>query len=677
MVDEKDLRRGFKDYLNDKVSNGKLSVIDANTQYSDADYPRKHAQELGLDYFEMFKTDKDFEQALDLIKLNFEKNGKKNTTFLAYKRALLSFRDFYLEYLKNHTKKLSVKAWFIRSNNGEFVQDFLEKQVVGIGWLRESYEGKSRETIKNCILKEYPNEKQGTIDQWAGCCWRFACEIKVNDYVITNNNDGTLHIGKIIGEYEYSPDFYKENPHIRSVKWIEKIERKTLPAKIQSYLKSSLTVTSFDDSEAIKCLEEICKQNSNKEQDMTKIPLNQILYGPPGTGKTYNTVIKAIEITNPELIQKDKDGNVENYEVLKEKFDELKQQGQIEFVTFHQSYSYEEFVEGIKPDLESNELKYKLDSGVFKRICQNAAKTMTDNFDEVYEKFINDLADYNEDNLFKLKTGKGKTFGITVNSNKNLSIYMGKNLTKWGTLTKENLKNLSDWQYYANPIYTYLKNNYNLVVTETENSIQPYILIIDEINRGNISKIFGELITLIEEDKRETLSVKLPYSQDNFTVPQNLYIIGTMNTSDRSIASIDIALRRRFKFVEMMPRPELVADFGCSFQSIFEKLNTKIKILLDRDHQIGHSYFINTKYANADVSILKEIWFSEIIPLLNEYFYCDWEKLKLVIPGFIKEINIPEELKNECEDSIYEFKTPNEVKDFVGALTQDKFKQEN
>lgn len=406
-------------------------------------------------------------------------------------------------------------------------------------------------------------------------------------------------------------------------------------------------------------------------------PLNQILYGPPGTGKTYNTVIKAIEITNPELIQKDKDGNVENYEVLKEKFDELKQQGQIEFVTFHQSYSYEEFVEGIKPDLESNELKYKLDSGVFKRICQNAAKTMTDNFDEVYEKFINDLADYNEDNLFKLKTGKGKTFGITVNSNKNLSIYMGKNLTKWGTLTKENLKNLSDWQYYANPIYTYLKNNYNLVVTETENSIQPYILIIDEINRGNISKIFGELITLIEEDKRETLSVKLPYSQDNFTVPQNLYIIGTMNTSDRSIASIDIALRRRFKFVEMMPRPELVADFGCSFQSIFEKLNTKIKILLDRDHQIGHSYFINTKYANADVSILKEIWFSEIIPLLNEYFYCDWEKLKLVIPGFIKEINIPEELKNECEDSIYEFKTPNEVKDFVGALTQDKFKQEN
>ena len=400
---------------------------------------------------------------------------------------------------------------------------------------------------------------------------------------------------------------------------------------------------------------------------------NQILYGPPGTGKTYNTVIKAIEITNPELIQKDKDGNVENYEVLKGKFDELRQKGQIEFVTFHQSYSYEEFVEGIKPDLESNDLKYKLDSGVFKRICQNAAKTMTDNFDEVYEKFINDLADYNEDNLFQLKTGKGKTFGITVNSNKNLSIYMGKNLTKWGTLTKENLKNLSDWQYYANPIYTYLKNNYNLVVTETENSIQPYILIIDEINRGNISKIFGELITLIEEDKRGTLSVKLPYSQEDFTVPQNLYIIGTMNTSDRSIASIDIALRRRFKFVEMMPRPEKLVDKNnqplmvedINLQNLLKTINERISYILDRDHQIGHSYFMNWK--NYDMTTLKNVWFDEIMPLLNEYFYSDWDKLQAILgqaneigaeKSFIVKIkkpNLPYEADCNDEEVYYNF----------------------
>ncbi len=330
---------------------------------------------------------------------------------------------------------------------------------------------------------------------------------------------------------------------------------------------------------------------------------NQILYGPPGTGKTYNTIIKAMEIINNA-----KYDSVDNkqYEELKKDFDTLKQQGQIEFVTFHQSYSYEEFVEGIKPSTNCGQIEYKIENGIFKEMC------------------------------------------IKANS-------------------------------------------------DPENN---YVLIIDEINRGNISKIFGELITLIEEDKRiksngvndiddldlnlddtskteNSIIVKLPYSQMNFGVPNNLYILGTMNTSDRSIASIDIALRRRFKFIEMMPKSELVADFGCGFQTIFEKLNTKIKILLDRDHQIGHSYFINTKYANADINTLKEIWFSEIIPLLNEYFYCDWEKLKLVIPGFIKEINIPEELKNECEDSMYEFNTPDDVQDFLEALNQDKFKQEN
>ena len=169
------------------------------------------------------------------------------------------------------------------------------------------------------------------------------------------------------------------------------------------------------------------------------------------------------------------------------------------------------------------------------------------------------------------------------------------------------------------------------------------------------------------------MSVKLPYSQETFTVPKNLYIIGTMNTSDRSISSIDIALRRRFKFVEMMPKRELVADFGINFADIFEDLNTKIKILLDRDHQIGHSYFIKTKYENAGINELKTIWFSEILPLLNEYFYCDWEKLKLVVPGFIKRLDVPETLKNECEDSVYEFKTFDEVVDLKKALSQENF----
>ena len=146
-----------------------------------------------------------------------------------------------------------------------------------------------------------------------------------------------------------------------------------------------------------------------------------------------------------------------------------------------------------------------------------------------------------------------------------------------------------------------------------------------------------------------------------------------MNTSDRSIASIDIALRRRFKFVEMMPKKELVADFGINFADIFENLNTKIKILLDRDHQIGHSYFVKTKYESAGIDELKAIWFSEILPLLNEYFYCDWEKLKLIIPGFIKKVDIPTALKSDCDEDIYEYKSFVEVDDFVSALKSEKF----
>lgn len=174
---------------------------------------------------------------------------------------------------------------------------------------------------------------------------------------------------------------------------------------------------------------------------------------------------------------------------------------------------------------------------------------------------------------------------------------------------------------YAEVILEYIKENFE----------EPHVLIIDEINRGNISKIFGELITLIEDDKRENLEVTLPYSKEPFTIPDNLYIIGTMNTSDRSIASVDIALRRRFKFKEMMPKSSLVADFGIGFEEKFAKINQKISILLDRDHQIGHSYFIKDKYQNADISTLQNIWYDSVLPLLNEYFYGDWDKLQAVL----------------------------------------------
>ena len=241
-----------------------------------------------------------------------------------------------------------------------------------------------------------------------------------------------------------------------------------------------------------------------------------------------------------------------------------------------------------------------------------------------------------------------------------------------------------------------MKKNYNLTVQETQNSTQPYILIIDEINRGNISKIFGELITLIEEDKRETMSVKLPYSQDTFTVPKNLYIIGTMNTSDRSIASIDIALRRRFKFIEMMPRPEILVDENnqllevedIKLQEHLQILNERISYLLDRDHQIGHSYFMN--WENYDITTFKNVWFDEIMPLLNEYFYSDWDKLQAILgkakeigteKSFIIKIKKPDLLHDvDCndEEAYYDFSRKQDVndEDFKKMLENAKLKEQ-
>lgn len=268
------------------------------------------------------------------------------------------------------------------------------------------------------------------------------------------------------------------------------------------------------------------------------------------------------------------------------------------FITFHQAYSYEEFVEGIKPECENDNIIYTIKNGIFKEICLKANNDPSNN----------------------------------------------------------------------------------------------YILVIDEINRGNISKIFGELITLIEEDKRvepngeygfentivknNELLVTLPYSQRKFGVPKNLYILGTMNTSDRSIASIDIALRRRFKFREMMPIVDFVADFGCNFKDCFELLNKRISVLLDRDHQIGHSYFINDKHQNDGINGLKNIWFDSILPLLNEYFYGGWEKLQALLgqakndnTSFIKRIEkISFANSYSCdEDENYDF-VPETECNFVLAM---------
>ena len=271
---------------------------------------------------------------------------------------------------------------------------------------------------------------------------------------------------------------------------------------------------------------------------------NQILYGAAGTGKTYHPVSKALEIIDPNHMKTSPDR-----QAIKQRFDELVEEKRIQFVTFHQSFSYEDFVEGIGVKLghgdgtTAGRLDYEVKAGVFKQICEAA---------------------------------------------------------------------------------------------QQDNS-QPYVLIIDEINRGNISRIFGELITLLEDSKREgedeALSVTLPYSKEKFSVPSNLYIIGTMNSSDRSLTGLDIALRRRFSFIEMQPNPEVLKDIkveGVEIEKLLEKMNQRIEVLLDRDHCIGHAYFMPLQQ-DGSIEKLAEIFAQKIIPLLQEYFYDDWERIAWVL----------------------------------------------
>jgi len=326
------------------------------------------------------------------------------------------------------------------------------------------------------------------------------------------------------------------------------------------------------DSEAykaqLKYLPEAKKKNplkASKETSMKNQPLNQILYGPPGTGKTYNTINKALEIIDGKVPKSRKDA--------KKRYDKIRKLGQIEFITFHQSYGYEEFVEGIKADLKSNNIQYVLEDGVFKKLVKEALD----------------------------------------NTNKN------------------------------------------------------YILIIDEINRGNISKIFGELITLIEPSKRigkkEEIKLTLPNSKESFGVPSNLYIIGTMNTADRSIAQIDTALRRRFEFVEMMPKPELVVDNSknpividnIEVQKVLKAINERIEYIYDREHTIGHSYFMHL-IETPTKDKLDEIFRVNIIPLLAEYFYGDWADIIEVLNdnGFIKEKTLTYTSKSNRGNKVYE-----------------------
>jgi 5-methylcytosine-specific restriction protein B len=374
------------------------------------------------------------------------------------------------------------------------------------------------------------------------------------------------------------------------------------------------------------------------------LSLNTILYGPPGTSKTYETINHALKIIEPTFAA----ANVGNRNVLKKRFDELGREGRIEFLTFHQSYSYEDFVEGIKASTEGGVISYQVEDGVFKRFCIRARVTASDDqFQQALDAFKFSLAD--EPVELKTKRGEvftiwwsgGSTFRVRPHAsapNADYAVSIENVARRYRGESESDMYNLS----YVRAVLAHVTEKWHIKPFKEASVRQRYVMIIDEINRGNIASIFGELITLIEPSKRhgqdEELTATLPYSKvpGGFSVPDNLFIIGTMNTADRSLSRIDTALRRRFEFVPMYPRPELLdgvmvddIDVG----ALLRAMNERIELLYDRDHLLGHAFFMSLadRTDKPELAELAAIFRNRVIPLLEEYFFDDWEQIRLVL----------------------------------------------
>jgi 5-methylcytosine-specific restriction protein B len=477
----------------------------------------------------------------------------------------------------------------------------------------------------------------------------------------------------------------------------------------------------------------------SKGTHMPYAPLNQILYGPPGTGKTFNATSLAVQIADPTFYKNLAEDNESDafYSAVKQRYDELVRDKRIMFTTFHQSFSYEDFIEGIRAVADdTGVLSYKTESGVFKQLCEFAEAKVTqqssesvdisgrrywkmslgntlEDDDSIYLECIESdyiLLGYGDDidfsdctdrasikNILEIKSDatvddnnytltsvhyfkniikKGDIVVISDGNQKFRAIaeitgnyelleteervgYQQKRSVKWlrqyePSLPREKLfkKSLSQMTLYSLKSSTIDLDKLQAILTPDQsasNSQLPHVLIIDEINRGNIARIFGELITLLEDSKRQgqdnAMEVTLPYSKKAFSVPSNIYVIGTMNTADRSLAQLDIALRRRFSFIDMPPKASLLTDInihGINLDQLLSTINERIEVLLDSDHLIGHSYFLplkNKEQGSEQEKMLASIFTQNILPLLQEYFFDDWERIGWVLNDHNKSVD--------------------------------------
>ncbi len=542
---------------------------------------------------------------------------------------------FYLsKYESKKEQENGRRIWLMAPGRRAEHWDVCVKQgIICVGW-REAVENLRGVLLKIDDRKMFETEmsKFGYTPQDFSQLWKFLKEVSKGDILLAKKGARKI-IGIGVVDSEPEIDLQMDYPIYRKVVWL----RNDLDIDSPKQFAGTITELTDEDLERVPELKKIIdkmievgpkankylEEMGNKIETILTSKKQLILYGPPGTGKTWLT---------RNYIEAKTNDNREFYD----------------FVTFHPSYSYEEFVEGLKPIPAGNGVNFVVEDGIFKRM---AIKAMC--------KALRSQNDYPElskisENL--LKSLKEIEKGITATKNDVLGEYSKLKKELWTNLISLDEKELKS-------------------LFKGSDQVREFYLAIDEINRGDISKIFGELITLLEADKRlggeNQIFVTLPYSKEPFAVPPNLHIIGTMNTADRSIALIDVALRRRFGFIEVMPsyrvllKELLDKEVESEKQAIEEikrwepenldendsedtkklairvlySINERIKKLYDRDHQIGHSYLLKLKEgkdADSTIRTLRFIWYHEILPLLQEYFYDSPEKLNEVVKGFVK-----------------------------------------
>lgn len=557
---------------------------------------------------------------------------------------LYQMLDKNAEMPDSTTSKSNEQLYWLYSpgENAQNWEEFYNDGIMAIGWdkIGDIRQYTNRKQIKKALVDKYGGEGSKKNDVSAND--DFLNKMKVGDVIIVKKGRSELlGYGIVTSDYIYD-DAREENINLREVDWKLRGRWEINHPMITKTL-TDITTYATDDPNYDTYYERllgIMKEEMSEKITTSKMnyPLNTIFYGPPGTGKTYNTVLRAAEIIE--------DRKIEDYDEAIKIFNDNRHK-QLEFITFHQNYSYEDFIQGIRPDTDDNEvLTFEKRDGIFKKIADRALKNLKESeaptipkksFEDAFNQFIFPLAEGEVEEIEVKMTRV--SYYITAVTDKSIDFRKASGGTAH-TLSITTLNRMYDAEsvleirgltsYYAPLLKELLKigkdSSSRKEVVEKKN----YVIIIDEINRANISRVFGELITLIEVDKRShgqiPLETKLP-SGDKFMVPSNLYIIGTMNTADKSIALLDIALRRRFEFEAMYPLYD-IKDKTINDAEILKKLNDRIIETKGHDFQIGHSFFMGS---NGDTYDLNKTMNNKVIPLLLEYYMNDEKEVKGIL----------------------------------------------